>query len=86
MKEQIIKFIDKNIDGCGTDVEVWLKIKGPIVDEDSIVENLRKVITATKSSIEDWDTDTVLDACVEYLKEQYDFECEYLSPEIEIEF
>lgn len=86
MKEQIIKFIDKNIDGCGTDIEGWLKIKGSIIDEDSIVENLKKVITTTKNTIEDWDTDTILDACAEYLKEQYDFECEWICPEIVIEF
>lgn len=82
---KIIEFIDENVDGCGTDIKVLIKVTGSydINEEKIIIKD--KIKEFQEENIDEWDTDSVIDMVVEYL-ESKGYECTYIIPEIEITF
>lgn len=63
---KIIRFTEKNVDGCGNDAEVIIKVDANVKVNSNELES---IIARTKSetSAEDWDTDSLVDAaCEEY--------------------
>jgi len=84
MKE-IIKFTDTDIDGCGTDIVVYVQIEGDRkLTTDDIVD-IKSVIDESKRNIEDWSTDDILDAVCDHLASK-GFTCQCVYPDHEIEF
>lgn len=64
--QSILKLIDKNIDGCGTDVEEVIQIEGnPLTDD--LIRDIEKVISTRKEDA-DWDTEDILSAVWECLE------------------
>lgn len=64
--QSILKLIDKNIDGCGTDVEEVIQIEGnPLTDD--LISDIEKVISTRKEDA-DWDTEDILSAVWECLE------------------
>lgn len=66
MLNQIIKFVEKNIDGCGTDAEVMV-----LIQTDGLLTNghkmrLEKAIEdiRTEWKDDDWDTDSVVEEAI----------------------
>ena len=83
---QIIKFIDVDADGCGTDIDVYVKVKGETELTNGVIERTKKVIKEHKE--EDpygWDTNTVIDAACEYLETE-GYKAESMSYDYCIEF
>ena len=68
MREQFIKFVDENVDGCGTDVTAIAKVYGNDITVGTI-DRIKDAICNYKSEYEgEWDTDGCLDAATEQLK------------------
>ena len=68
MKEQYIKFVDKNVDGCGTDITIYCKVYGNEITVGT-VDRIKDAIYNYKNENEgEWDTDGCLDVATEQLK------------------
>lgn len=69
-KEQIIKFVDENVDGCGTDIVIIAKVKGKVLTED-IIDKIKGAIGGYKSSnAGEWDTEGCIDVATEVLESE----------------
>lgn len=55
-KTTIIKFIELNVDGCGTNAEVLVEATGPNIDTNAIAQYIRRL----KSESEYPDTDSLV--------------------------
>ena len=67
-KEQFIKFVDEDVDGCGNDIVTVAKVCGEEITNGTIVR-VRNAIDDYKNEAEgEWDTDGCLDAATEQLK------------------
>ena len=85
MTEHVIKFVDENVDGCGTNIESIAIVHGKDITDD--------VINDVKSSIEkyqnenpnEWDTDSCLDIAKETL-ESKGYDVKFICPTTEIHF
>ena len=56
-----VRFTEKNVDGCGTDVDVIIKVKTswPVNSKEltAVIERLKNTV-----SKDDWDTDSLISA------------------------
>lgn len=63
MKKQIIRFIEKNVDGCGSDAEVMVivDVNNPLTSDHAT--RLEAEIASIKSEWDDslWDTDELVE-------------------------
>lgn len=67
--KQIIKFIDVNVDGCGTDIDVYVEVEGTEELTNGVIARTKKVIEDYKEEYPyEWDTNTVIDVACEYLE------------------
>lgn len=83
---QIIKFIDVDSDGCGTDIDVYVKVEGKTELTNGVIERTKKVIEEYKEENPyEWDTNTVIDVACEYLKTE-GYEAETTDYDYCIEF
>ncbi len=64
---EILKLVDKNVDGCGTDAEEMIQIEGDPSNDD-LISDIEKVISNRKSEDTDWDTGDILSAVCVYLE------------------
>jgi len=84
--KQIIKFIDVDVDGCGTDIDVYIKVEGKTELTNGVIERVKKVIEEYKEENPyEWDTDTIIDIVCEYLKTE-GYKTETISYDYCIEF
>lgn len=85
MNEQIIKFIDEDVDGCGTNVTILARIYGNDITVETI-DKIKEAIYNYKNENEgEWDTDGCLDAAQEQLETE-GYEVYWINPSIEICF
>ncbi len=79
-----VRFTEKNVDGCGTDVDVIIKVKTswPVNSKEltAVIERLKN--TASK---DDWDTDSLISAACEEFFGSKGIHYDYLDI-IDIEF
>ena len=69
--KQIIKFIDSNVDGCGTNVEMLIQIEGKNPLSTELVDALKHAIHEyIDSNAGEWSTDDVVNQACEYLESQ----------------
>ena len=87
MLNQIIKFVEKNVDGCGTDAEVMV-----LIQTDGLLTNghkmrLEKAIEdiRTEWDTDDWDTDSVVEEAIVRVFGT-DAEVKIVIPDLLIEF
>ena len=83
---QIIKFVERNVDGCGTDAEVTILVKTRLPLSE-VQERLTKTIEDMRKEVEEemWDTDSVVhEACTKVFGS--DTEWEVFVPDIAIIF
>lgn len=73
MREHFIKFIDEDVDGCGTDVTVIARVYGNDITVGTI-DRIKDAICNYKNENEgEWDTDGCLAAAQEQLEmERYE--------------
>ena len=84
--KQIIKFVDVDVDGCGTDVVVYVQVEGKRELANGIIENCEKKIEDyKKENLNQWDTDSVLDMVCGYLETE-GYMCDSIIPDYEFEF
>lgn len=85
MNEQIVKLIDKNADGCGTDAIVLARIYGNDITVE-IVDGIKEAINDYKNENEgEWDTNGCLEAVQEYLESE-GYQVHFINPALEISF
>ena len=85
MKSTIIKFVDANADGCGTDIVVFVEATGDKAVSQSSIDKVIKVINNYKRRYEDWDTDSIIEVAVKKLKAE-GYKCRTLGHSFEVEF
>lgn len=87
MLNQIIRFVERDIDGCGTDAEVMVLLKTDMVLTRGHKERLEKAIEDIRNEWEDdeWDTDSVVEEAFTRVFGT-DVEVETIIPDIEVEF
>jgi len=84
--QQIIKFADVDVDGCGTNVEVYIQVEGKHELTNGIIEKLNEIVENYKMEhFGEWDTDSVVDASCDYLKSE-GYHINPLIPDYEIIF
>ena len=84
--KQIIKFTDVNVDGCGTDVTVYIQVEGKTELTNGIIDRTKKVIEEYKDENPyEWDTDTVIDVACKHLETE-GYMCSSIIPNYDIEF
>lgn len=64
---EIIKFVDVNADGCGTDIDAYVKIEGETALTNGVIERTKKIIEEYKEENPEWDTDEIINVACEYL-------------------
>ena len=87
MLNQIIRFVERDIDGCGTNAEVIVLLKTDMVLTRGHKERLEKAIEDIRNEWEDdeWDTDSVVEEAFIRVFGA-DVEVETIIPDIEVEF
>lgn len=84
--KQIIKFIDTDVDGCGTNIEIMIQIKGKHEITNGVIRRIEDVIEKYKKDNEgEWDTDSIINIACEHLKTE-GYTCCYISEDATIEF
>ena len=67
MSRQIIKFVEYDADGCGTDIEMYVEVNGPELTN-GVIERTKKVINDYKEENPyEWDTNSVISIACEHL-------------------
>lgn len=87
MTNQIIRFVERDVDGCGTDAEVLVLLNTDLPLTRGHQERLINAINEIKEEWADdeWDTDSVVEeAFIRVFG--YDAEMEIIFPDIEVEF
>lgn len=87
MLNQIIKFVETDVDGCGTSAEVMILVKTDMILTRGHRERLEKAIEEIRNEWEDdeWDTDSVVEEAFKRVFGE-DAEWEVILPNIEVEF
>jgi hypothetical protein len=85
MNENIIKFTDVNVDGCGTDVTLLARVYGKDISVETIEKINDAIANYKKANEGEWDTDGCLDAATEQL-EADGYEVHFVNPTLEIRF
>jgi hypothetical protein len=84
--KQIVKLIDVDIDGCGTNVETMIQVEGKQELTNGIIERIKDAIDKYKKENDgEYDTDSIVGVVCEYL-EYEGYMCDYISEDVAIEF
>ena len=82
---QIIKFTDINLDGCGTDISVYVQLEGKTELTNGIIERTKKAIEKYKEEDLEWCTDDIINVAYNHLETE-GYICHSIIPNYEIEF
>ena len=67
--KQIIKFIDVNIDDCGTNVESMVQVEGKQELTNGVIQRTKDAIEKyKKENYGEYDTDSIIDVACEHLE------------------
>ena len=87
---KFIKFVERNVDGCGSNAEVLVSIKSGCRVSNDDAKRLSDAIKLIKKEWADklWDTDSIVEEALLRVFGQYvlDFEIDFIIPDIEVEF
>lgn len=84
--KQIIKFIDVNIDGCGTNVEFMVQVEGKQELTNGVIQRTKDAIEKyKKENYGEYDTDSIIDVACEHLETE-GYMRDYISEDATIEF
>ena len=77
--KQIIKFIDVNIDDCGTNVESMVQVEGKQELTNGVIQRTKDAIEKyKKENYGEYDTDSIIDVACEHLETE-GYMCDYIS-------
>ena len=87
MLNQIISFVERDVDGCRTDVEVMVLLRANFPLTNGHKTRLEEVIEEIRNEWEDdeWDTDSVVEEALARVFGT-DVEWETVIPDIDVEF
>ena len=78
-----ICLVDKNVDGCGTDVDAIIDVVGPMVTKTTL-DGIRSAVNEYKSETPDeWDSDGCFDAAYTYLTKE-GYKVTFHTPDVEL--
>lgn len=84
--KQIIKLIDVDVDGCGTNVETMIQIEGKHELTNGIIQRTNDAVEKYKKANDGkYDTDSIVDVVCEHLESE-GYMCDYISEDATIEF
>lgn len=84
--KQIIKFIDVDVDGCGTNIETMVQVEGKHELTKGIFQGIKDTIQKYKKECDgEYDTDSIVETVCEYLENE-GYMCNYISEDATIEF
>lgn len=84
--KQIIKFIDADVDGCGTNVESMIQVEGKQELTNEIIQRTKDAIEKYKKENDGkYDTDSIIDAACEHLESE-GYMCDCILEDATIEF
>ena len=84
--KQIIKLIDVDVDGCGTNVETMIHIEGKHELTNGIIQRTKDAVEKYKKANDgEYDTDSIVDVVCEHLESE-GYMCDYISEDATIEF
>ena len=84
--KQIIKLIDVDVDGCGTNVETMIQVEGKQELTNGIIQRAKDAIEKYKKENDgEYDTDSIVGVVCEHLESE-GYMCDYISEDVAIEF
>ena len=84
--KQIIKLIDVDVDGCGTNVETMIQIEGKHELTNGIIQRTKDAVEKYKKANDGkYYTDSIVDVVCEHLESE-GYMCDYISEDATIEF
>lgn len=84
--KQIIKLIDVDVDGCGTNIETMIQIKGIYELTNGVIQRTKDAIKKYKKENDgEYDTDSIVNVVYEHLQEE-GYVCDIISEDVVIEF
>ncbi|SCH16433.1 Uncharacterised protein [uncultured Clostridium sp.] len=84
--KQIIKLIDVDVDGCGTNVETMIQVEGKQELTNGIIERIKDAIEKYKKENDgEYDTDSIVGVVCEHLESE-GYMYDYISEDVAIEF
>lgn len=84
--KQIIKFIDADVDGCGTNVESMIQVEGKQELTNGIIQRTKDAIEKYKKENNgEYDTDIIIEVACEHLESE-GYMCDYISEDATIKF
>ena len=84
--KQIIKLIDVDVDGYGTNVETMIQVEGKHELTNGIIQRTKDAIEKYKKDNDrEYDTDSIVDVVCEHLESE-GYMCDYISEDATIEF
>lgn len=84
--KQIIKLIDVDVDGCGTNVETMIEVEGKQELTNGIIQRTKDAIEKYKKENNgEYDTDSIIGVVCEHLESE-GYMYNYISEDIAIEF
>lgn len=84
--KQIVKLIDVDVDGCGTNVETMIEIEGKQELTNGIIQRTKDAIEKYKKENDgEYDTDSIIDVVCEHLESE-GYMRDYISEDVDIEF
>lgn len=84
--KQIIKLIDVNIDGCGTNIESMIQVEGKQELTNGIIQRTKDAIEKYKKENRgEWDTNDIIDVVCKHLEIE-GYMCDNILEDVTIEF
>lgn len=84
--KQIVKLIDVDVDGCGTNVETMIQVEDEHELTKEIFQGIKDTIDKYKKECNgEYDTNSIVDVVCEYLEDE-GYMCDYISEDVAIEF
>ncbi|MBE7009488.1 MAG: hypothetical protein E7422_10260 [Ruminococcaceae bacterium] len=82
----IIKVVEKDVNGCGEDAEVYVSCSETITD--AILTALEEILSTVKEGtpVEEWDTDSLVAEAVERFNSNNDAQLEIINSPVVAEF
>ena len=80
---QIIRFLEEDVDGCGTDIEAMISIETDFALTFGHKKRLSEAVEEAKEELEEWDTDTLINIAMEKV---FGEQGEAVYPDIEVIF
>lgn len=84
--KQIIKLVNVDVDGCGTNVETMIQVEGKHELTNGIIQRTKDAIEKYKKENDgEYDTDSIVSVVCEHLESE-GYMCDYISEDVDIEF